>query len=145
MNAKIFPLQHVADERGQLSIIEEGLHCPFDVKRVFWIFDVPQGRHRGAHAHRVCHEFIVAIEGSFDVTLLMVVNIARYTLTVLPKDCTFHQVRGPLNLILRQAASAWYWQVWRTTKANIFAKLKIYGIQSTRRRQVFFSNNDKVS
>ena len=69
MNVKIFPLQHVADERGQLSIIEEGLHCPFDVKRVFWIFDVPQGRHRGAHAHRVCHEFIVAIEGSFDVTL----------------------------------------------------------------------------
>lgn len=64
---QIIPLQHIADERGQLTIVEAFQHCPFHIERVFWIYDVPEGRHRGAHAHEKCHEFIVAINGSFDV------------------------------------------------------------------------------
>lgn len=57
------------DSRGSLSYIEEDTHLPFKIKRVYWIYDVPGGEHRGGHAFRNTEEFIVALSGSFDVVL----------------------------------------------------------------------------
>jgi hypothetical protein len=59
----------VADPRGNLSFIEGSKHVPFDIARVYYLYDVPGGSYRGAHAHRSLHQFIVAISGSFDVIL----------------------------------------------------------------------------
>ncbi len=57
------------DKRGNLSIIEEMKDIPFEIKRAFWIYDVPGGETRGGHAYRETEEFIVALSGSFDVVI----------------------------------------------------------------------------
>jgi hypothetical protein len=57
------------DLRGNLSFIEEDTHLPFQIKRVYWIYDVPGGEYRGGHAFRNTEELIVALSGSFDVKL----------------------------------------------------------------------------
>jgi dTDP-4-dehydrorhamnose 3,5-epimerase-like enzyme len=59
------PLKRVQDDRGSLSFLEGGKEIPFEVKRVFWIYDIPEGKSRGAHAHRICHEAIFPVSGSF--------------------------------------------------------------------------------
>lgn len=65
----IINLPKIADPRGNLTVAEELKNVPFDVKRVYWVYDVPAGESRGGHAHRRCREFIVAVGGSFTVTL----------------------------------------------------------------------------
>ncbi len=69
MNVRQIQLPKILDRRGNLSFIEEDNHIPFDIKRVFWIYDVPGGEKRGGHAYKRSEEFIVALSGSFDITL----------------------------------------------------------------------------
>ncbi len=65
----LIDLPRFLDLRGNLSFIEEGSHVPFEIKRVYWIYDVPGGEHRGGHAFRQTDELIVALSGSFDLNL----------------------------------------------------------------------------
>ena len=65
----ILALPKIEDPRGNLSIIEQFKQIPFDIKRVYWIYDVPGGKNRGGHAYKENEEFIVALSGSFDVVL----------------------------------------------------------------------------
>ena len=67
--AQIINLPKIVDRRGNLSIIEEMKDIPFEIKRTFWIYDVPGGEIRGGHAYRITQEFIVALSGSFDVVI----------------------------------------------------------------------------
>lgn len=60
---------HHSDRKGNLSIVENGSTLPFDVKRVYYIYDVPGGENRGSHAHRELEQLIIAASGSFTVTL----------------------------------------------------------------------------
>ena len=69
MKTSLLQLKKIADPRGNLTVAEQQSEVPFDVKRVYWIYDVPGGESRGGHAHRHCREMIVALSGSFDVTL----------------------------------------------------------------------------
>lgn len=62
-------LTKMIDPRGNLTVAEGMKDVPFDVARVYWVYDVPAGECRGGHAHRHCREFIVAVSGSFNVTL----------------------------------------------------------------------------
>jgi oxalate decarboxylase/phosphoglucose isomerase-like protein (cupin superfamily) len=62
-------LPKLLDLRGNLTFIEEDTHLPFKISRVYWIYDVPGGEHRGGHAFRETEELIVALSGSFDVVL----------------------------------------------------------------------------
>jgi dTDP-4-dehydrorhamnose 3,5-epimerase-like enzyme len=66
---QIISLPKISDKRGNLSFIESNNHIPFTFKRSYWVYDVPGGAVRGAHAYRTCQEFIVALSGSFDVVL----------------------------------------------------------------------------
>lgn len=66
---RIIDLPKIEDPRGNLTFIEENKHIPFDIKRVYWIYDVPGGEIRGSHAYRTLQEFIIALSGSFDVVL----------------------------------------------------------------------------
>ncbi len=68
-NCKLIELPKIRDLRGNLSVIEEGVHIPFDIKRVFYLYDVPTGENRGAHAHKELHQFLICLSGSFDVSL----------------------------------------------------------------------------
>src|SRR5690606_22137833 len=56
-------------EKGNLSVIENGKSIPFKVKRVFYLYDIPGGESRGAHAHKECHQFLIAASGSFEILL----------------------------------------------------------------------------
>ena len=66
---KIISLQKMVDPRGNLSIAEGMKDIPFNISRVYWTCDVPSGACRGGHAHKHCREFIIAVSGSFTVTL----------------------------------------------------------------------------
>ena len=61
--------KHHSDRKGNLSVVDNGITLPFDVKRVYYIYDVPGGESRGAHAHKELSQLIVAASGSFCVTL----------------------------------------------------------------------------
>ena len=65
----ILNLPKIIDPRGNLTVAEGQTNVPYDVKRVYWVYDVPAGESRGGHAHRACRELIVAVSGSFSVTL----------------------------------------------------------------------------
>lgn len=65
----LIDLPRFLDLRGNLSFIEEQSHVPFQIKRVYWIYDVPGGEHRGGHAFKQTDELIVALSGSFDLNL----------------------------------------------------------------------------
>jgi dTDP-4-dehydrorhamnose 3,5-epimerase-like enzyme len=67
--AKIINLPKILDKRGNLSFFENNNQIPFEIKRTYWIYDVPGGEARGGHAYRENEEFIVALSGSFDVVL----------------------------------------------------------------------------
>ena len=66
-DVKIIELPKFADPRGNLSFVEQMNHIPFEIKRTYWIYDVPGGEARGGHAFRKNEEFIVALSGAFDV------------------------------------------------------------------------------
>jgi len=66
---RIIDLPKIQDPRGNLTFIEGGNHIPFDIKRVYYLYDVPGGSERGGHAHKGLHQLIVAMSGSFDVVL----------------------------------------------------------------------------
>ncbi|MBS3938328.1 MAG: WxcM-like domain-containing protein [Peptococcaceae bacterium] len=68
-NCKIVNLPKIQDPRGNLTFIEGGNHVPFDIKRVYYLYDVPGGAERGGHAHKELSQLIVAMSGSFDVLL----------------------------------------------------------------------------
>jgi len=65
----LIDLPRVNDPRGNLTFIEGGRHVPFELKRIFYLYDVPGGAMRAGHALKRCHQFIVATSGSFDVVL----------------------------------------------------------------------------
>ena len=61
--------KHHSERKGNLSVVENGITLPFDVKRVYYVYDVPGGESRGSHAHKPLSQLIVAASGSFSVTL----------------------------------------------------------------------------
>ena len=66
---QLIDLPKIKDPRGNLSFFESRDQIPFDIKRTYWIYDVPGGEIRGSHAFKESHEFIVALSGSFDIVL----------------------------------------------------------------------------
>lgn len=68
-NCKIIDLPKIQDPRGNLTFVEGGNHIPFDIERVYYLYDVPGGSERGGHAHKQLHQLIISMSGSFDVVL----------------------------------------------------------------------------
>ena len=69
MLGEIIELPKIMDPRGNLTVAEQLKNIPFEVRRVYWTYDIPAGEHRGGHAHKQCRELVVAVSGSFTVTL----------------------------------------------------------------------------
>ena len=67
--AHIIELPKIHDPRGNLTFVEGGRHIPFDIRRVYYLYDVPGGESRAGHAHKTLEQFLIAMSGSFDVTL----------------------------------------------------------------------------
>jgi dTDP-4-dehydrorhamnose 3,5-epimerase-like enzyme len=68
-DCKLIELPKISDPRGNLTFIEGAKHIPFEIKRIYYLYDVPGGAHRAGHAHRTLHQVLVALSGSFDITL----------------------------------------------------------------------------
>jgi len=62
-------LQKIGDRKGNITAVNNNKEIPFEVKRVFYLYDIPGGESRGAHAHKECHQFLIAVSGSFEVLL----------------------------------------------------------------------------
>lgn len=72
--------KHHSDRKGNLTVVENGKTLPFDVKRAYYLYDIPGGMERGAHAHRKLYQLIIAASGSFDVVLNDGTISRRFTL-----------------------------------------------------------------
>lgn len=68
---QLIQLPKIQDVRGNLTFIQHPDHLPFDINRVFWIYDVPGGETRGGHAYKKQHEVIISLSGSFDVVITL--------------------------------------------------------------------------
>ncbi len=66
-NCRIIQLPKILNAAGNLTFVEGDRHIPFDIKRVYYLYDVPGGAMRGGHAHKALHQLIIAMSGSFDV------------------------------------------------------------------------------
>ncbi len=66
-DCEIIQLPKVQATSGNITSVNNGIDAPFDVKRIFYIYDIPSGEDRGAHAHKECHQLLVAITGAFEV------------------------------------------------------------------------------
>ncbi|MDE5550511.1 MAG: FdtA/QdtA family cupin domain-containing protein [Bacteroidaceae bacterium] len=69
LDFEIIELPKITDPRGNLTVAEQLKNVPFDIKRVYWTYDVPGGESRGGHAHKALYQLVVAMSGSFTVTL----------------------------------------------------------------------------
>ncbi|WP_129022222.1 sugar 3,4-ketoisomerase [Edaphocola flava] len=68
-NCDLIQLRKIKNRSGNITAVENGDDIPFDVKRVFYLYDIPGGESRGAHAHKECHQFLIAASGSYEVLL----------------------------------------------------------------------------
>lgn len=76
----LLDLPKILDDRGNLSFFENNSQIPFEIKRVYWIYDVPGGEQRGGHAYKDLQEVVIALSGSFDVVLNDGIEEKRFTL-----------------------------------------------------------------
>lgn len=77
-DCRIIELPKIQDPRGNLSVIEGNKHIPFEMRRVFYLYDVPGGSERAGHALKSCEQFLIAMSGSFDVILYDGKNNQRF-------------------------------------------------------------------
>lgn len=68
-DCSLYALEKNMEAEGNLTYVYNNIHIPFDVKRIFYSYDIPGGEARGAHAHKECHQFLIAGSGSFEVVL----------------------------------------------------------------------------
>lgn len=68
-DCSVIELPKIENRSGNLTSIQNSIEIPFDIKRIFYLYDIPGGKDRGAHAHLKCHQFLVAGSGNFDVLL----------------------------------------------------------------------------
>lgn len=79
-DCRIIDLPKISEPRGNLTFVEGDNHIPFDIKRVYYLYDVPGGAERGAHGHKRLQQLVIAMSGSFDVVLNDGVNQKRFHL-----------------------------------------------------------------
>ena len=86
-------LPRILDPRGNLTVAQAQEQVPFDIRRVYWVYDVPAGESRGGHAHKRCRELIVAVSGSFHVSTTE--QNGKPPCSITPtKDCSWRQTPG---------------------------------------------------
>ena len=106
---KMISFPKISDQRGNLTFVESAHHVPFNIQRVYYVYDVPGGERRGGHCHRTIHQVIIAVSGSFDVkvfdgetTTTFILNRAHQGLYIPPM--TWREVEnfasGSVSLVL---------------------------------------------
>ena len=121
------------DPRGNLSVAEQNNHIPCEIKRTYWIYDVPGGESRGGHAYKDTDEFIIAISGSFDVTVddgkekkSFTLNRSYYGLYI-PKGLWRTMENFSTNSLALEFASTSYDRSDYVEDYDDFLKMKVHG------------------
>ncbi len=129
-DVKIINLPKILDERGNLSFAEQLTHLPFEIKRTYWLYDVPGGECRGGHAYRETQEFVIALSGSFDVVIddgrekrLFTLNRSYYGLYV-PQGLWREMENFSTNSLALEFASTHFDEVDYVYDYEEFIKLK---------------------
>lgn len=68
-DCSVIELPKISNRSGNITPVTNSINIPFDIERVFYIYDIPGGEDRGAHAHKECHQFLIAASGSFEIEL----------------------------------------------------------------------------
>ena len=79
-DCSVIELPKISNRAGNISIVEGFKNLPFDIKRVFYLYDIPGGEDRGAHAHKECYQFLIAASGSFEIEMNDGINKRTITL-----------------------------------------------------------------
>jgi dTDP-4-dehydrorhamnose 3,5-epimerase-like enzyme len=79
-DCKIITIHQIGDRRGHISVVENNKEVPFEIKRVFYLYDIPGGESRGAHAHKECHQLLIAASGGYQVEVNDGINTNVFTL-----------------------------------------------------------------
>lgn len=87
-DCSVIELPRIENAKGNITPVHSGINLPFEIARIFYLYDIPGGEARGAHAHRECHQFLVAASGSFEVVLDDGYNKRTVTLIGLTSVCT---------------------------------------------------------
>ena len=112
--AEIIELPKFEDPRGNLTFIQQIKHIPFEIKRVYWIYDVPGGQIRGGHAFKAQKEFVVALSGSYDVVVNDGVTVQRFQLNrsyyglFIPNGLWRHMENFSTNSVALVLSSTYY-------------------------------------
>lgn len=112
-------LNKMHDKEGNLTYIYENVHVPFQITRVYYSYDIPGGEDRGAHAHKHCHQFLIAASGSFEVVLDDGTNKRTVQLNRPFGAYMFHQGFGLLNKGLVLVVFVWFWLLMATLRTTI--------------------------
>ena len=123
-DCSIVELPKFEDRAGNLTPVYGSINIPFDVKRVFYSYDIPGGEARGAHAHKECHQLLVAASGSFEVVLDDGVNKRTLLLNRPFLDCIFLRVFGLWNKGFLLGLFVWYWLLMFTKKKIILGSMR---------------------
>lgn len=132
-DVKLIELPKFTDPRGNLSFVEQNNHIPFEIKRTYWIYDVPGGENRGGHAFINTEEFIVALSGGFDITVddgsqkkSFTLNRSYYALYI-PKGLWREMGNFSTNSLALEFASTKYNPADHIRDYNQYLKLKSNG------------------
>lgn len=131
--ARIIKLPTYLDKRGNLSIVEQMKDIPFEIKRTYWLYDVPGGECRGGHAYKKNQEFIIAVSGSFDVILDDGVTKQKFTLNrsqyglLIPPRYWREMENFSTNSLAMILSSTFYDAQDYIRDYDVFIKLKIDG------------------
>lgn len=133
LKATLIELPKFLDQRGNLSFVENFGQIPFEIKRTYWLYDVPGGECRGGHAYRKAEEFVIALSGSFDVVIddgkekmTFSLNRSYYGLYI-PKGVWREMVNFSTNAFALEFASTPYNPVDYLRDYDEFLKLKSNG------------------
>ena len=111
--------KHHSDRKGNLTVVENGIAVPFDVKRVYYLYDIPGGESRGSHAHKALQQLIIAASGSFKVTLDDG-NVKRtFTLNRPYQGLYVSLASGAILMTFPQVRCVWCWRASCMTKRII--------------------------
>lgn len=132
-DVKLIELPKFNDPRGNLSFAENCTQIPFEIKRTYWLFDVPGGESRGGHAYKTTEELVIALSGSFDVVIddgkerkTFVLNRSYYGLYI-PKGLWREMINFSTNSLALEFASTPYDKNDYIRDYNDFLKMKING------------------
>jgi len=130
-SAQIIDLPKILDPRGNLSFLESENHVPFEIKRTYWIYDVPGGETRGGHAFKMQKEFIIVLSGSLDVIIFDGIKEKKFSLNrsyyglYIPNNLWRHMENFATNTLALVVSSTSFEENDYMREKDEFIKLKI--------------------